>query len=103
LLSSFSVEALAAAKLAAPELPRGLLLEAWDENWPALTSELECLSLHIDHHALTEARVKQLKDAGLYVMVYTVNQPQRAKELLEWGVDSICTDRIDLIGPDFHV
>ncbi|KAB7671360.1 glycerophosphodiester phosphodiesterase [Plesiomonas shigelloides] len=103
LLSSFSVEALAAAKLAAPELPRGLLLEAWDENWPALTSALECLSLHIDHHALTEARVKQLKDAGLYVMVYTVNQPQRAKELLEWGVDSICTDRIDLIGPDFHV
>ena len=26
---------------------------------------------------------------------------QRAAELLRWGVDSICTDAIDLIGPDF--
>jgi len=35
------------------------------------------------------------------VMVYTVNQPLRARELLSWGVDAICTDRIDTIGPDF--
>ncbi|MGR8031857.1 glycerophosphodiester phosphodiesterase family protein [Burkholderia pseudomallei] len=35
-------------------------------------------------------------------MVYTVNRPQRAAELLRWGVDSICTDAIDTIGPDFQ-
>ncbi|MGO1310558.1 MAG: glycerophosphodiester phosphodiesterase family protein, partial [Kluyvera intermedia] len=34
--------------------------------------------------------------------VYTVNNPQRAAELLRWGVNSICTDAIDVIGPNFQ-
>jgi len=101
LLSSFSVAALAAAQVAVPKLPRGLLLEAWQENWRELTEQLGCVSLHIDHQALTEARVQQLKQAGLHILVYTVNSPQRARLLLDWGVDCICTDRIDLIGADF--
>ncbi|WP_339939007.1 glycerophosphodiester phosphodiesterase family protein, partial [Undibacterium luofuense] len=32
---------------------------------------------------------------------YTVNSPERARELLSWGVDAFCTDRIDLIPADF--
>ena len=48
-----------------------------------------------------EARVNMLKAAGLHILVYTVNKPQRAAELLRWGVDSICTDAIDVIGPNF--
>ncbi|MCG4342432.1 glycerophosphodiester phosphodiesterase, partial [Escherichia coli] len=101
LLSSFSVEALAAAQRTVPDLPRGLLLEDWDDNWRELTERLDCVSLHIDHKALTAERVKALKDAGLRILVYTVNQPDRVRLLLDWGVDCICTDRIDLIGPDF--
>ncbi|PLL14970.1 glycerophosphodiester phosphodiesterase, partial [Klebsiella michiganensis] len=46
-------------------------------------------------------RVACLKAAGLHILVYTVNKPQRAAELLRWGVDSICTDAIDVIGPNF--
>jgi glycerophosphoryl diester phosphodiesterase len=57
------------------------------------------VSIHLNHKLLDEARVKMLKDAGLHILVYTVNKPQRAAELLRWGVDSICTDAIDLIGP----
>ncbi|WP_127959878.1 glycerophosphodiester phosphodiesterase [Serratia microhaemolytica] len=101
LLSSFSITALAAAQYYAPELPRGLLLEQWDNGWQALTSKLGCLSLHIDHLALNAERVSELKQAGLYILAYTVNQPERARLLLHWGVDSICTDQIDLIGADF--
>lgn len=101
LLSSFSVAALAAAQLAVPELPRGLLLDKWDDNWPELTERLGCVSLHINHNELTAERVTALKAAGLRILVYTVNQPDRARLLLSWGVDCICTDRIDLIGPDF--
>ena len=40
-------------------------------------------------------------DAGFGLFCYTVNEPTRAAELLEWGVEAFCTDRIDLIGPDF--
>jgi glycerophosphoryl diester phosphodiesterase len=37
----------------------------------------------------------------LGLFCYTVNTPERAHEVLGWGVDAICTDRIDLIGPRF--
>ena len=102
LLSSFSIEALEAAQQAAPELPRGLLLDEWRDDWQALTTRLGCVSIHLNHKLLDQARVMQLKDAGLRILVYTVNSPRRALELLAWGVDCICTDAIDEIGPDFR-
>ena len=101
LLSSFDVDALAAAQEAAPELPRGLLLDEWREDWRELTTRLGCVSIHLNHTLLDETRVTALKAAGLRILVYTVNKPQRAAELLRWGVDSICTDAIDRIGPNF--
>ncbi|WP_435928670.1 glycerophosphodiester phosphodiesterase [Dryocola sp. BD613] len=103
LLSSFAIEALAAAQRAAPELPRGLLLDAWRDDWRELTERLGCLSIHLNHKLLDEARVRAIKASGLRILVYTVNAPQRARTLLRWGVDAICTDRIDAIGPDFKV
>jgi glycerophosphoryl diester phosphodiesterase len=30
-----------------------------------------------------------------------VDEPERAREILSWSVDAFCTNRIDLIGPDF--
>ncbi len=102
LLSSFSVTALAAAQQAAPELPRGLLLDSWRDDWLALTTQLACVSIHLNHRLLNAERTAMLKAAGLRILVYTVNQPERARALLSWGVDAICTDRIDIIGPDFQ-
>ena len=101
LLSSFSLPALAAARDAVPELPRGLLLDDWRDDWQALTDELDCVALHLNHQLLDNARIQQIKAAGLHILVYTVNDPQRARELLAWGVDMICTDCIDIIGPGF--
>ncbi|MNC06329.1 Glycerophosphoryl diester phosphodiesterase [compost metagenome] len=101
LLSSFSIDALEAAQHAVPELPRGLLLDEWRDEWRELTTSLVCVSLHLNHKLLDETRVRELKAAGLHILVYTVNNPQRAATLLRWGVDTICTDRIDQIGADF--
>lgn len=102
LLSSFDIDALAAAQQAAPELPRGLLLDEWRDDWRALTTQLGCVSIHLNHRLLDEARIAALKDAALRILVYTVNKPERAAELLRAGVDAICTDRIDIIGPNFQ-
>ncbi|HEV3431016.1 MAG TPA: glycerophosphodiester phosphodiesterase [Paraburkholderia sp.] len=99
LLSSFSFEALAAAREAAPDLPRGLLFERVPENWREQTEALGCVSLHASHRHLDQALVARIKEAGLFVLAYTVNELERARELASWGVDTICTDRIDLIGP----
>lgn len=101
LLSSFSIESLTAAKLAAPELPRGLLLDEWRDDWRELITSLECISIHLNHQLLSQQLTKQLKESGLRILVYTVNSPSRASQLLAWGVDAICTDAIDIIGPNF--
>ncbi|MFY2737736.1 glycerophosphodiester phosphodiesterase [Pseudocitrobacter faecalis] len=102
LLSSFEIDALEAAQQAAPELPRGLLLDEWRDDWRELTTRLGCVSIHLNHKLLDEARVDALREAGLKILVYTVNRPQRASQLLRWGVNCICTDAIDVIGPDFQ-
>jgi glycerophosphoryl diester phosphodiesterase len=102
LLSSFSVEALMAAKVAAPELARGLLVEQVPADWLAQLQALDATSLHVDHRHLTPELVQSVKQAGFALLCYTVNEPTRAAELLEWGVDAICTDRIDLMAPDFQ-
>jgi glycerophosphoryl diester phosphodiesterase len=101
LLSSFSYAALEAARDSAPELPRGMLYEDIPHEWRAETAALSCVSLHADHRQLNEALVREIKDSGLRILAYTVNEPERARLLARWGVDAICTDRIDLIGANF--
>lgn len=101
LLSSFSVVALEAARAAAPALPRAWLLDALPEDWTATARALDVVALHLGQRELTAGQVAAVKAAGLGVFCYTVNEPARARELLGWGVDAFCTDRIDLIGPDF--
>ncbi|KVP41964.1 glycerophosphodiester phosphodiesterase [Burkholderia ubonensis] len=100
LLSSFSFDALQQARETAPELPRGMLYEAVPDDWYAQAVDaLGCVSLHADHTRLDEPLVRAIKAAGLRILVYTVNDPERVRELVRWGVDAVCTDRIDLIGP----
>lgn len=101
LLSSFSFDALAAARDAQPQLPRGLLFGAVPNNWCELTDALACVSVHADHRRLDARLVQEIKAAGRFILAYTVNDPERARTLARWGVDTVCTDRIDLIGADF--
>nr|WP_176081471.1 glycerophosphodiester phosphodiesterase [Paraburkholderia tropica] len=99
LLSSFSVEALIAAREAAPDVPRGLLVERVPDDWREQTAALGCVSLHASYRHLDEALVARIKEAGLFILAYTVNDLDTAQRLARWGVDTVCTDRIDLIGP----
>ena len=59
------------------------------------------MAMHTNHKKLTPALALAVKQAGLGLFCYTVNDPQRARAILAWGVDGFCTDRIDLIGPHF--
>ena len=100
LLSSFSPVALAAARAAAPDLPRALLLDVLPPDWEAQARALDAVAVHTNQKHLTAALAQQIKQAGFGLFCYTVNDPARARALLGWGVDGMCTDRIDLIGPD---
>ena len=101
LLSSFSFEALAAARDAAPDLPRGYLLDRIPDDWQAQAHELAAVAIHTNHKYLTSELARAIKAAGYGLFCYTVNDPERGREILSWGVDGFCTDRIDLIGPTF--
>jgi len=101
LFSSISREALAAARSAVPDLPRGLLVGAVPMDWKAQVEALGCVGLHCSHKHLTQALARAVKDAGYWLFCYTVNDPERARVLFDWGVDAFCTDRIDLIAASF--
>ena len=100
-LSSFWPLALGAARVAAPELPRGLLLQRIPPHWRELARDLECVALHCKGRLLTQALVRAMHEAGFAVLAWTVNDPHTARKLLRWGVDCIVTDALRRIGPDF--
>jgi len=101
LLSSFSQLALEAAREVAPQLPRACLMSELAPDWERRAREVAAAAIHTNHRHLTPRGAADVKTAGFGLFCYTVNEPARARELLGWGVEAFCTDRIDLIGPDF--
>ena len=65
IFSSFKAEALAAARAAAPEIPRGFLFERLPADWQRHVSELGCATVHPNARTLTREEVAAMKGAGL--------------------------------------
>jgi len=97
LLSSFSPAALRAARQAVPELPRALLVEDIPLDYLSEMAQCAAAALHADHRALDQDIVAKLHGQGFRIMAYTVNETLRARKLLSWGVDMLCSDRPDLL------
>ncbi len=100
LLSSFSIEALQAARTAAPELPRGLLVVQPPSDWLELARRLDCISLHCSRQHFSATLLEAARRAGIPLLVYTVNDAEDAMQLLRLGVAAVFTDRTDLLTPD---
>lgn len=99
LFSSFKPDALRGALETCPDLPRGFLVDEIPDDWRDTLAELRCAAFHLNHARLTKELVREIKDLGYWVFCYTVNDPVRAQEILRWGVDGFCTDRLDLVRP----
>jgi len=95
LFSSFEFDALAAARLAAPDIPRALLFKRIPNSWQAKLRESDAVAIHTSHKNLTWKMVRKIKQAGVGLACYTVNDLDRARVLAGWGVDAFFTDRID--------
>jgi glycerophosphoryl diester phosphodiesterase len=100
LLSSFSEAALAAAREAAPDLPRALLVHAAPADWRERLTALGCRALHCHHETVTPELVAALHEAGFAVLAYTVNAVGRAVQLFQMGVDAVVTDELRDVRPD---
>lgn len=101
IFSSFSFEALVAAREAAPEIQRAWLIDQFTEaDWDRL-ARLEAVSLHTSHKRIDLAQVPRLHDHGYRVNLYTVNEIDRAEMLLEAGVDGLFTDNLEAFAAGF--
>ena len=99
LLSSFQPEALRAAREHQPELPRALLLDTLHSQAFDLALELRCVALITNQTLMDAALLARIHAAGMRALVYTVNEPERAQQLLAWGIDGLVTDAVDRFSP----
>lgn len=97
LVSSFDLEALTLYRSLAPEMPLGLLLDTWDDDWPQKAEALQCYSIHLNQRLLNADRVQAIKAKGYLVLAYTVNRKRLAAKLFDWGVDAVFSDYPDLL------
>jgi glycerophosphoryl diester phosphodiesterase len=94
LLSSFKPEALLAAQLAAPELPRALLLESMQADSLGIAQSLGCVAVVLEASQWTSLQATCVSDLGMACMTYTVNSADRAFELTRMGVVGLITDSL---------
>ena len=99
LLTSFRPESLQAAQAAAPDLPRGLLLDTLWDGWFDMATALQCVAIVCNHALWDAALVARVHAAGMRCLSYTVNDEWAASRLLALGTDGIITDRVDLFPP----
>lgn len=96
LVSSFSLEALAAARRVAPQLTLGLLYERVPADWQASLRALDARTLHCAAATLDDAVLAAAAAADVPVLCYTVNDRAAAEALFARGVAAVFTDRIGL-------
>lgn len=97
LLSSFKDESLAAARAAAPEFARALLVGELGEDWRARAEAVAAAGMNVGSRKLTAAGAVAIKRAGYVLSVWTVNDPDEARALVGMGADCVITDAPDLI------
>ncbi|MDD3020075.1 MAG: glycerophosphoryl diester phosphodiesterase [Alphaproteobacteria bacterium] len=101
LISSFSYVSLETSMDMAADWYRGLLLESEPmENWAELADYLDATTINIDGRTATRDLVDAIMDTERPILAYTINDPQLARTLRQWGVDAVFTDDPDTITED---
>ena len=99
LLTSFKADALFGAYAAAPQLPRGLLIDKMTPNWLEQALQIDCVAIICNYTLWDEGTVREAKSAGFKCLSYTVNDEWAAQRLIDLGTEGIITDRVDLFSP----
>jgi glycerophosphoryl diester phosphodiesterase len=100
LLTSFQPLALSGAQQAAPQLPRGLLLETLWPGWLEGARALGCVAVVCDQALWNPEVMDAVHGASMRALAYTVNEPASAERLWALGIDGLITDRVDGFVPD---
>jgi glycerophosphoryl diester phosphodiesterase len=92
IFSSFQAESLRAARAASEDYPLGYLVESLPGDWAREAADLGCSFVHPGQRWLTRRQAEAVKAAGYPLLVWTVNDIARARELFDWGADALITD-----------
>jgi glycerophosphoryl diester phosphodiesterase len=96
LISCFNPPTLLHIRDRAPELATALLVVEPEPDVVATLVAAGHRALHPYDWFVTEALVADCHAAGLSVNVWTVDDPLRMRELLDQGVDGLCTNVPDV-------
>lgn len=94
-VSSFSSSALMAIKSQPWQHGSALLVEALPEDWWEQAQRLSAIAIHMEAANATADAIAEVREAGLAVACYTVNDLAEAERLLAVGVAAVFTDRPD--------
>jgi glycerophosphoryl diester phosphodiesterase len=97
LISSFLRDAVAEAAARAPHIPRGMLWRKIPRDWARIAAELGCATIHAGQADLTQDQAAAIVGAGYSLLVYTINDADRARQLYDWGAASVFSDAPDII------
>jgi glycerophosphoryl diester phosphodiesterase len=97
LLSSFKDISLGAARGAAPEFARALLLDEIADDWRQRAEAVDATGINTSGRRLTAPRAVEIRKAGYALSVYTINDGDVARALVGMGVQCIITDAPDTI------
>lgn len=91
-ISCFDWIVLRAFRAIDPAIDLWLLGLFFSETLVATARDLGATAAALEARSITETTVRSVHDAGLDLMVWTVNDLDRARQLKAWGVDMLCTD-----------
>ena len=97
LLSSFKDASLVAARAAAPDFARAILLDAIGEDWRARAEAVGAVGVNTNGKRLTAVQAVDIRKAGYALSVYTINDGDVARALVGMGVDCVITDAPDIV------
>ena len=97
--SSFSREAIECCRQIYPQARRGFITGDCNLDIETLIESCDLYSIHLNHRIATPELVTRLKEKGLMVAIWTMNDASRAEHFFDIGVDNIMSDIVDLLQP----
>lgn len=92
LLSSFSLNALAACQALLPEIRRGYITKVKSIDYLNEVGPLDLYSVHVDQNILTNEIAKASTDSGYVLNIWTLNDPSKLADFVQIKVTDIITD-----------
>jgi glycerophosphoryl diester phosphodiesterase len=96
LMSSFRIETMDRCRAVAPHVRTAWLTGVVPDDVVEILRARGHVALHPWVHLLTREIIERCHAGGIIVNTWTCDDPDRMRELIEWGIDGICTNVPDV-------